>query len=167
MRYVVIAVTATLLSAPGLRAQDWSRYRPGTLQEVIDQHDASVHASGGGGIENWVISSKDFARRAHLTYLGEHRPMSPERVELLRRWVRVLGVNPAVLNQFANEYLFREGEREHWLAVQKVLEGPLDQEVLPGQPVDLYVVFIGGYYAGGPVTWLFLVNEFRTQGSGR
>ena len=152
-------------AAQGARAQNWDRYRPGTLKAVTDQHDSSVCAGTTSSIPNLAISGDDFARTARVIFVGQHRPISPERVELLRMWVKAFRMDSSIIVQFPNEYLFREGGQEHWLPVQAVLEHALAQEAKPGQVIDLLVIFIGGRCAGGAPTWLFLVNEFDARAS--
>jgi hypothetical protein len=44
--------------------------------------------------------------------------------------------------------------------VQEPLEDPLAHEAKVGQVITVLVIFAGGYNAGGPLTWLFLANEF-------
>ena len=119
-----------------------------------------IRATGGPGAPHWAISGDDFATRARLVYAGQHRALMPERRELLRKWASAFQVNPAVLDEFTQEYLFREDSTDLWIAVQRVLEEPLTAEASPGKSITGFVTFLGGHYEGGPVTWLFLLNEF-------
>ncbi len=124
-----------------------------------------LRSIGSPDAPHWALSAVDFATRATLTYTGEHRPMTAERRELLQKWVRSTGIDSAVASAFTTEYRFQEDTLGVWIPVQQVLEQPLQDEAHAGQAITCYVIFIGGYYAGGPITWLFLLNEFSAAPS--
>ena len=69
----------------------------------------------------------------------------------------------SIAADFHREYLFQEGEKLLWLPVQDTVATFFPKELRRGQPVSLYVMLIGGYYADGVITWAFIVNEFKAE----
>lgn len=151
-----------LLMAPSVPASaqsKWDRYQPGTIEEVIAQHEGLVR-SAYSGVEMWSVTPNNFPRRARVQYLGDSRPTDPRRRALIELWVKTTGRSPAIAELFEREYLFREGERELWLPVQAQVAGFFPAELEPGGMVTLMVIWIGSHYVGEEITWAFLVNEF-------
>jgi hypothetical protein len=68
---------------------------------------------------------------------------------------------------FSREYLFQEGQQEFWLPVQDKVASFFPRELHPGRTVTLYVAWLGAYYAGGDITWAFVVNEFDADTGAR
>lgn len=165
----VCAVLIVLLVIPlRLSAQfNYDAYRPGTLQGLIDRNTASVTADTQPGRPSIAISGHSFPTRVRVIYLGQRRPLVAERRLLLAGWARGIRGDSSIADAYVNEYLFREGDREHWLAVQKVLEPSMAQELKAGDPVALYVAWFGAHHAGAEITWLFSVNEFEALGPGQ
>jgi hypothetical protein len=68
---------------------------------------------------------------------------------------------------FSREYLFQEGKQELWLPVQDKVASFFPRELHQGQAVTLYVAWLGAYYAGGEITWAFVVNDFAADSTPR
>jgi hypothetical protein len=79
---------------------------------------------------------------------------------VLRRWAGGILHDSSIAGQYDNEYLFRESGRDHWLAIQRALELDIARELKPGDSVTLFVAWFGAHTSGGPITWLFSVNDF-------
>lgn len=159
MRRLALIIGFVVLARPAA-AQDWSRYQPGSLLGIIAAYEGTAREHGGPGVPNWGISGKDFPTKARLVFTGDHRPLSPERRELLAKWQKAFGMDESVLKVFESEWRFREDSTDIWIAVQRPLEQALVEEGTSGQPLTTLTTFIGSHYAGGAVTWLFLLNEF-------
>ncbi|MGH7603803.1 MAG: hypothetical protein ACRENK_07380 [Gemmatimonadaceae bacterium] len=143
----------------------WDRYKPGTLGAIMELHDSTIRA---GWDESRTpgehFSGDDFPTIATVIYNGDSRPLDPIRLQLLRRWGMAMMRDSSIAQDFHREYLFQEGQRQLWLPVQDVVASYFGKELKPGQPVRLFVMFLGAYYAGEEITWAFIVNEF-TAGS--
>lgn len=145
-----------------LEAQDeWSRYKPGTIGDVIQQHDSTIRADHVAKHLSLIVSGDDFARIARVTYRGNSRPIDPKRQEVVRQWSLTFLRDTSAVEDFHREYLFAEGKRQLWLPVQDGVAGYLARELRQGQLVSLYVIWAGAYYEGQDITWAFLVNEFK------
>jgi hypothetical protein len=91
-------------------------------------------------------------------------------MELLRKWEKMMKRPVSVVELFQTEVLFREGNKEYWLPVQKPLIDALKKEVKFGQAINAYVIFMGGAKLGGAKLenrweWLFAMNEFNANQS--
>ena len=64
---------------------------------------------------------------------------------------------------FRTEYLFREGNVDHWLVIQQPLIEYFPRELTVGESVTLLVMWVGAHYEGADVTWAFIVNEFTSS----
>jgi len=81
---------------------------------------------------------------------------------LLVGWTKMLKdtVPANTVELFQTEVLFREGEEEHWLAVQKSLVDALPKEVKTGQEINGYVIWLGIVKVDDHFEYLFAMNEF-------
>ena len=157
-------LVALLLGGPGriVHAQtNWGRYTPGTIAAIIQQHDSTIRADHVSKHPGVVISGHDFPTLARVTYRGDSRPLDSKRLEVLREWGLTFMRDTSIVQDFHREYLFQEGKRRLWLPVQDSVASYFARELRPGQPVSLYVIWAGAYYAGEDITWAFLVNEFK------
>lgn len=158
------ALVALLLGGPGriVQAQtNWGRYTPGTIAAIIQQHDSTIRADHVEKHPSLVVSGDDFPTLARVIYRGDSRPLHSKRLEILREWGLTFLRDSSIVQDFHREYLFQEGKRLLWLPVQDSVASYFARELHPGQPVSLYVIWAGAYYAGKDITWTFLVNEFK------
>jgi hypothetical protein len=155
----VLAVSA----AQAARAQSsWDRYKPGTIASIIEQHDSTIRATWEGKPSEH-FSGYDFPTLASVIYLGPSRPVSPHRLDIVRSWFKTVARDTSFARDFHREYLFQEGDQRMWLPVQDTVASFFPRELHPGQPVKLYVCWLGAYYEGRDITWAFIVNEFSTK----
>ena len=56
--------------------------------------------------------------------------------------------------------VFREGDKEHWIAIQKPSVDDLEKDVHSGQTIKGYVIWIGAIKPGKQWEWLFAMNGF-------
>jgi hypothetical protein len=140
---------------------DWSRYKPGTIAAVMQLHDSTIRADHVEKRPGVVVSGESFAALARVTYRGDSRPLDSKREQVVREWGLTFLRDSALVKDFHREYLFQEGEKLLWLPVQDTVASFFAHELRPGQPVMLYMVWFGAYYAGGDIVWAFIVNEFK------
>jgi hypothetical protein len=165
VRAVVALVAATVFLAGSgrLLAQvNQTRYAPGTIQALIDSNEADIRREANDSVPNWIVSGNSFPRRTTVVFTGERRPLDPLRQQLLLRWGWGIRHDSTIARRFTTEYLFREGGRDHWLAVQSVLEPDIARELAAGDTVTLFVAWFGAHFRDGTMTWLFSVNDFAS-----
>jgi hypothetical protein len=142
----------------------WDRYQPGTLSAIIKAQDSTIRAEAAGDKNpSFHFSGDQFPTRARVIYKGESRPVDSMRLEVVRRWGLAFHRDSSIANDFHREYLFQEGRKPLWLPVQDTVASFFARELKPGQPVTLYVMWLGAYYREGNIQWAFIVNEFSTK----
>lgn len=142
----------------------WDRYQPGTLSAVIKAQDSTIRAEVAGAKNaSFHFSGDQFPTRARVIYKGESRPVDSMRLEVVRRWGLAFHRDSSIASDFHREYLFQEGRELLWLPVQDTVASFFARELKPGQPVTLYVMWLGAYYREGTILWAFIVNEFSTK----
>ena len=109
---------------------------------------------------DFLLSADSFPSQVKLIYVGKPRAVTGRRMELLRKWDKMMRRPVSLVDLFQTEVLFREGNKEHWLPVQKPLIDALRKEVKPGQAINSYVIFMGGAKLENHWEWLFAMNEF-------
>ncbi|MEO8433312.1 MAG: hypothetical protein ABI596_00325 [Pyrinomonadaceae bacterium] len=97
-----------------------------------------------------------------LTYTGESRALSSERNKFIELWATSYYRNPGYANLYNAEFLFKDGNEEHWLPVQKDVAKYFPEELKKGELVDLYLISPGGLRGTnkGKTLWVFLVEQF-------
>jgi hypothetical protein len=168
---IFLAGLVTISSAQTAEKSSWDAYEPRTLQSIIDAHKDSVADldNSSPGPNKMLLSGDSFPSKVCLVYLGKSRSIAGKRKELLESWKKMLKeqVPENLVEMFSTEMLFREGDREFWIAVQKPLLEPLSKEVKVGGPMNGYVIWMGAIRANDHWEWLFAMNEFDTPKSAR
>jgi hypothetical protein len=168
-RFSTIAVAilgVLILGAPieSTYAQiNYARYKPGTIAAIMQLHDSTIRADDPEKHPALIVSGDDFPTLARVVYVGDSRPLSPTRVDIVKHWGLTFRRDSTIVNNFHREYLFQEGKQLLWLPVQDTVASYFARELHPGQTVRLYVVWFGAYYAGEAITWTFIVNEFEAE----
>ena len=161
-----VLLGALALGAPTVTAHaqsGWARYKPGTIAAVMQLHDSTIRADHVANHPGVIVSGDGFPTLARVVYRGDSRPLDPKRVDVMKEWGLTFLKDSTIVKDFHREYLFQEGKQLLWLPVQDTVASFFARELHPGQTVTLYVVWFGAYYAGGDITWAFIVNEFRSE----
>lgn len=131
----------------------WNEYQPSTLAAIVEEHRAFLEDGRKG---DYALEPGTDRHRVTVRYLGRPRSIPGSRRAFLGAWARSVRPSRPVQELFDEEILVKEGSREYWVPVQRVLMPALEKELDPGDQVELFVVFIGGRVPD----WIFLVNEF-------
>jgi hypothetical protein len=129
---------------------NWNDYRPSSLK---DAWLAGVVLKGA----DYTIEAENVKFAVVGTFAGGHRDVGTARHDLLRRWAKALDHPVQVEEMFAHEIEVRAGRESYWLPLQSPLVEPFAREVRAGDPVRLFIMYIG---ATGEDR-LFIVNEFQ------
>ena len=157
-----------LVAGSPLTAQsNWDRYRPGTIAALIQLHDSTIRATPSNMLPTWIMPGEQFPTRARLIYRGDSRPVDSIRLEIVRRWGKSFLRDTSIAAPYRREYLFQEDQQLFWLPVQDKVASFFPRELHAGQPVTLYVLWLGAYYAGGEITWALVVTEFNADTTAR
>jgi hypothetical protein len=108
-----------------------------------------------------VMRGKILPSVVRMTYTGESRPLGEVRSKFIEMWAGAYSNVPDYARNFENEVLFKEGQQEYWLPVQKQVAKYFDKELKKDEPIDVYLVRPGGVRSGEKVDWIFLMEEFQ------
>jgi len=162
MNLKTLCLTLFLMTNYALAQDSWEKYRPRTLDQIIQQHAPErLKAPGLEKAAVSIISSDSFPSRVKVIYTGESRIVSAKRKELIVDWVKSFRHKPEIADLFESELLFKEGSVEYWLPVQKQVIPYFAQEVKKGGEVTLLLVWVGVRREPEQTDWVFLVNEFE------
>jgi hypothetical protein len=142
----------------------WDEYQPRTTESIIQIHSEDIHDLDWNTEKKAMLLTGDnFPSRTVLVYTGKSRPLPAEKQRLLSAWRLMLKSEAPPDDEFKTEVLFREGKKDHWIAVQKVLLEALPKEVKPGKEVTGYIVWIGAIKTRRDWQWLFGMNDFAPE----
>ena len=141
------------------QAEDgWGAYQPRTLDQIIKQHSRTV-ADTQARVDLF-FTAELFPSRVKVTYTGQIRKIAATRKEFIARWATTRNAQQ-LSALFEEELLFKEGAVDYWLPVQKQVIPYFKEELKPGDPVELLLIWIGARSESKVADWIFLVNEFE------
>lgn len=133
----------------------WANYQAGTLQDV----EAELAPPKPEGVGQ---TSTGLPVKVTVSYRGESRPVSDANRDAIATFADAQETppQPDITALFTEEYLFTEAGKDYWLPLQKQMIPFLNQELTPGDQVQLLALWIGYSHPQGDVNHTFLVNEF-------
>ena len=156
MRSPFFLLLAILLSPLHAFSQnDFNTYPIRPLISIIEDHN-TVESSK----VDFVVSAAPFPSKTAVVVTGQHRPISKPKMDFIKLWFEVKNAPLDRLNEFENEYLFKEGDKDYWLPVLKPIEPYMEKELNKGDMTVLYYFFIGSY-SKTLREWVFVVEEFH------
>ncbi len=142
----------------------YDKYSPRTMGEIEElslvmqnsMPDANIKTGG-------LIFDADFLySHVRMKFMNKSRPVSAERKEVMGVWQRTFSLDEKTIASYESEYLFRECNKDYWIAVQKPVASYFPKELKEGDMVTLYLMRATGKRAKGSDVWdwIYLVNEF-------
>ncbi len=133
----------------------WANYQTGTLKDV-EEELAPPKPEGVGHTPTGLPV------KVSVSYGGESRPVSAFNQDAIATFAdaQTSSPQPNITELFTEEYLFTESGKDYWLPLQKQMIPFLNQELTPGDQVQLLALWIGYSHPQGEVNHTFLVNEF-------
>lgn len=160
--FIAVTLTFTKLNYAQQRFP-YEEYDPRTLAELtaMDEKDAKTIPESVNG--QMIVRTNPFYSAVRVKYFGTVKPLTKEEIDYLKTWQSSLGYDPEILKLYENKYLFKECEKEYWIAVQKQVAAYFPRELKEGDLVTLYLMYPGGIKTKPSTSWnfLFLANEFR------
>lgn len=161
---ILLCAVTVSTSAQQKERPNWDRYVPRTLQSIVDAHQnsfAELDSNAPNPNDQIVFSSDSFPSAPTLVFLGQSRPLPGQRKKLIEGWAKTLKITDDLDDVFATEMLFKEGDREYWIPVQKPLLSYFAKEVEIGKPFVAYTIWIGAIKIDNLWDCLFVMNEFH------
>lgn len=146
---------------------NWDRYEPRTFAELIaltkDLLPSELSEPKAVYLE--MGPEYQYPSSIKVIFTGEIRGVAAQKLTWITTWMRAFA--PALSAEevkviFGREALFTEGSESYWVPVQQVLLDEMEQDMEPGQEVELLLLWIGGAAdEAGVVERIFLVNAYR------
>ena len=164
-----LVLALLLLTFSQARAQEfpWNDFKPRTMAEIISQNNALRKESTKDvkSSNQIIIDADPLPSVIRMTYTGKTKPISKDRKNYLKLWIDSFNKNKVFSDIYDVEMLVAEASTQYWLLVQKQLLPAFEKEIGVGEPVDLYVIRMGGFSTDKDWDWMFIVEEFRKPGS--
>jgi hypothetical protein len=134
---------------------NWRRYFPHSFALIKNKYqEETIVTSAATKIE---ITGADISFRPRVIYAGAKRKIKTETLKVIHHWIETFYPNDnTLLTIYSYEYKFIENGIEYWIPVQNGVNTELENEVKPGDSVDLFIKWLGAYNNN----WVFIANEF-------
>jgi len=129
----------------------WERYVPNSIAAVVEQDRAGWE---GGDI---YIAVGGVRFRPRVTYTGDVRNTSQATTQLLIEWMNTTPGNLSA-DRFSKSIRVIEDGKEYWLPTQSQVIKAMQENVKPGEAIDLFAIWVGAKDKGK--TKAFLVNDY-------
>jgi hypothetical protein len=158
---LMICIFGALTGVPALSQSEdhWEEYKCRTLQSIIDMHHSDIRSLNSKK-KAMLLTGDSFRSQVELIYLGQSRAIPAPVNVLVDYWRKMFKEDAPAPDAFTTEALFKEGNKEHWIAIQEPLVHVVAKEVKEGQTVKAYVIWVGAIKAGKQWEWLFAMNRF-------
>lgn len=141
---------AGLMLAQGWRG-DWESYVPNSIAAVIDAE--RPHWEGSAG----YLAGNGIPIRPRVIYTAETSVTPPATLELIRSYLQS-AAKDVTPEMYQRSVKVLEDGQEYWLPVQYALLKDMQKNLKSGDPVDLFVVWLGA--ANGGATKVAVVNNY-------
>jgi hypothetical protein len=162
----VLAVAAGWLMGPSLASGQlpWEYYQRRSVAGVIaQQRDVVLRTFAEERGQRVFLGGSSFPSLPNIQYPGSTRGTSARRLELIRLWIQTYEIPDETTDDYTRELLFLEDGLELWLPVRRAVMEELERTAASGDPLTLYVVWVGALRAGADVEWVFLVYGFLPE----
>jgi hypothetical protein len=165
---IALVLSLLLLTFSRAQAQEfpYNDFKPRKLSDVIENNVLTQKGSMQGVKSKGqiIIDGDPLPSLIRMIYTGKTKPISDERKNYLKLWIDSFGRKKEFNDVYNVEMLVGEGSNQYWLLVQKQLLPAFEKEITAGEPVDLYVIRMGGFLTDKGWDWMFIVEEFRKPG---
>jgi hypothetical protein len=148
-------------AAPAAKSFPWDSFPARPLKHAVNLDDraAEKHPTD----ERQLILTGDYVlSKATVTFTGVERPLSASRRAILERWALLKNYAAEYTRLYDDEFLFLEGARKYWLAVQRPVALSMRKQLKKNHPVELYLLSgVGAERINHDWDWLLLVQEYQ------
>lgn len=143
----------------------WNRYQPrilGELELLTGELLGEITEERAVYIE--TSPDYQYPSRVRVVFTGDFRDASESRLEGIKIWMATFAPSltaDEISSLFGQEGLFIEGEKEYWIPVQSTLIPIMEDELSPGNDVELFLNWIGATKEFDEIDRINLVNAFQ------
>lgn len=157
--FLSLTLIATSCALTLLQEFPWEKFKPRTLKDVITITTKAVRPD-----DSIYLAHNQLESKVEVIFTGQSRPISAARKTFIKTWLETLRSDQKGLAElFEREYLYKEGSEEYWLATSKPITKYFEQELKPGDKMDLYLISIGAYRSKSEIDCVLLVEEFQKR----
>ena len=157
--FLPLTLLALSYALTPLQGFPWEIFKPRTLKDVISITTKAVRPD-----DTMFLAQNQLESKVEVVFTGQSRPISEARKIFIKTWVGMLrSEQKGYAELYENEYLYKEGSDEYWLATSKPITKYFDKELKPGDKMDLYLISIGAYRSKGEIDCVLLVEEFQKR----
>jgi hypothetical protein len=110
------------------------------------------------------LANNQLESKVEVVFTGQSRPIIKARKSFITMWVGTLRADQKGYDDlYEREFLYKEGEAEYWLPTSKPITKYFDQELKPGDKMNIYLISTGAYRSGGDIDCVLLVEEFQKK----
>lgn len=147
------------------KSKEFDKYKSRTLAEIpLINREATDGILSKAKLEEKhdFISSDLLHSRARVEFTGQQRPISASHQEMIKMWSKLKNTSKKIMSLYENEFLFKEGDKEYWIPVQKPVEDAMLKELKVNDMITLFVIHVGGRKAAmaKDFEWLFLSTTY-------
>ena len=154
-----MAISALLCATALAQGFPWEIFQPRTLKEVISITTKAVRPD-----DSMFLAQNQLESKVEVVFTGKSRPINKARKNFINMWFGMLRTDQKELaDLYERDYLYKEGEVEHWLPTSRPITKYFDKELKPGDKMDLYLISIGAYRGDGDIDCVMLVEEFQKK----
>lgn len=165
---LLLVAAGQLVGASVAAAQlPWEYYRRRSLAGVIaEQRDVVLRTFTEERGQQVFLGGSSFPSLPTIQYLDSARVTSARRLGLIQLWIQAYEIPDEVPGDYTEELLFREDGLELWLPVRGAVIEELESVAASGDPLTLYVVWVGALSRRADIEWVFLVYGFQPERTG-
>jgi hypothetical protein len=135
-------------------------YQPHTLKEIAAMKPDATDLRDKQ--DRLLVTRDNLPSKVRVTYTGSTRPIPHFKKEAIRQWARLYAGFPEHYTEpYQSEMLFIENGVGYWLAVPKNSLLRSKKKFKKGEPLDLYLIRVGGAIIADKIDWTLLVENFR------
>jgi hypothetical protein len=143
MKNFILTLASSLLLVVAVHGQsDWDTYPERKIFDLLSQEERLAKDAGASDI---IISANPFPAKTVVTYAGKKRPAGKYTKSFIDIWVQTRNVPRENAELLVEEHLFKEGGREIWIPVLKMVAPSLEHMVQPDEEILIYYFYLGGY----------------------
>jgi hypothetical protein len=141
-------------------------YNTRTMAELTELNSVARIAEDAKKTQIAIMASP-FYSAVRLEYAGESRNLSEKKLEFYKIWAETLDIgssdnNLNILNVIKKEYLFKECDKEYWLAVSTTAANYFPKDMKKGDRMTLYLMMTGGFkFDKEAWNYMYLTNSFK------
>ena len=155
--FLAITLGAIATAATLNQGFPWEIFKPRTLPEVITITTKALKPD-----TSIFLAQTELESKVQVTYTGESSPIPKHRATFISTWFSTLRSSQKdIAKLYEREYLYKDGAGEYWIATSTPITKYFDQELKPGDKMDLYLISIGAFRTKDKVDCVLLVEEFQ------